>query len=211
MKRVNMKKEKTQAAEMPLTATSPRKRKAQYYKLSGADHETIIEGLRHFVSVYQIAAKIGCGYSTLKAYIAAHPELLEVQKDANAGMVEFTQGKLMQKISGGSLGAMCFFLERKAGWTQHQKIENVGDLPQINIGIIPEGELPDDGLGEPVKIASKPIEFVRDEEAERKQVEKAKKTDPEEVEDADCDEDGSGDGGDDWGDDFAGGDGGGMF
>ena len=208
MKREKTKKVKTQAAEMPLTATSPRKRKAHYYKLSEADHETIIEGLRHFVSVYQIAAKIGCGYSTLKAYIAAHPELLEVQKDANAGMVEFTQGKLMQKIAAGSLGAMCFFLERKAGWTQHQKIENIGDLPQINIGIIPEGELPDDGLGEPMKLEAKPIEIVRDEEAERKQVEKATNTDPEEVEDADGGED---EGGDDWGDDFAGGEGGGMF
>lgn len=205
MKRVKTDKVNKQAAKMPLTADSPRKRKAHYYKLTKADHETIIEGLRHFVSVYQIAAKIGCGYTTLKLYIHNHPELLEVQKDANAGMIEFTQGKLMQKIAGGSLGAMCFFLERKAGWTQHQKIENIGDLPQINIGIIPEGELPDDGLGEPVKIASKPIEIVSDEEAERKQIEKAAKTDPEEVDDED-----SGEGDiDDWGVD--GGEGGGMF
>lgn len=191
--------------EGELTSKSKRNRPATYYKLSEKDWPTIKMGLMHFVSVYQIAAKIGCGYTTLKLYIKEHPELLAVQEDAQAGELEFVKGKLLKKISEGSLGAMCFYLERKGGWTQHQKIENIGDLPQINIGIIPEGELPDDGLGEPMKVEAKPIEIVRDEEAERKQVEKAEKTDPEEVDDED-----SGEGDiDDWGVD--GGEGGGMF
>ena len=58
--------------EGELTANSKRNRPASYYKLSEKDHATIKAGLIHFVSVYQIAAKIGCGYTTLKQYIAKH-------------------------------------------------------------------------------------------------------------------------------------------
>ena len=199
MKKAADRKVKQEAAEMPLTANSKRKRKACYYKLGEKDHELIIEGLRRFVSVYQIAAKIGCGYTTLKLYINKHPELAEVQNDAKQGQIEFCEGKLMQKIAAGSLGAMCFFLERKAGWTQHQKIENVGDLPMINIGLIPESELPDDGIGEPVKIEPRPAIEVNDEEKREAQVAAAAKVDPEEVEDADHGDDEIE--GDDWGDD----------
>ena len=138
--------------EGELTANSKRNRPAFYYKLSEKDHPVIIQGLSHFVSVYQIAAKIGCGYTTLKLYINKHPELLAVQEDSQKGELEFVKGKFMQKISEGSLGAICFYLERRAGWTNHQTIDTNMPMPNIVLGMIPESELPDDGQGEPEKL-----------------------------------------------------------
>lgn len=139
--------------EGTLTASSKRNRPAVYYKLSEKDHPTIIQGLTHFVSVYQIAAKIGCGYTTLKLYIQNHPELLAVQEDSQKGELEFVKGKFMQKIAAGSLGAMCFYLERKGGWTNRQQVDTNAPLPNIVLGVIPESELPSDGVGEPVSIS----------------------------------------------------------
>ena len=138
--------------EGELTGNSKRNRPAFYYKLSEKDHPTIIQGLQRFVSLYQIAAKIGCGYSTLKKYLAEHPALRAVQLDAQEGEIEFVKGKMMQKISEGSLGAICFYLERRAGWTNHQTIDTNMPMPNIVLGMIPESELPDDGQGEPEKL-----------------------------------------------------------
>ena len=152
--------------EGELTSKSKRNRPATYYKLSKKDWPTIKMGLMHFVSVYQIAAKIGCGYTTLKLYIKEHPELLAVQEDAQAGELEFVKGKLLKKISEGSLGAMCFYLERKGGWTNKQTVEADVPLPNIVLGMIPESELPTEG--EPIT----PAQIVQHENSEASEVEK---------------------------------------
>lgn len=152
--------------EGELTSKSKRNRPATYYKLSEKDWPTIKMGLMHFVSVYQIAAKIGCGYTTLKLYIKEHPELLAVQEDAQAGELEFVKGKLLKKISEGSLGAMCFYLERKGGWTNKQTVEADVPLPNIVLGMIPESELPTEG--EPIT----PAQIVQHEDSAASEVEK---------------------------------------
>ena len=154
--------------EGELTSKSKRNRPATYYKLSEKDWPTIKMGLMHFVSVYQIAAKIGCGYTTLKLYIKEHPELLAVQEDAQAGELEFVKGKLLKKISEGSLGAMCFYLERKGGWTNKQTVEADVPLPNIVLGVIPDEELPTEG--EPLKLQR----IIRHEEETAAEVEAEK-------------------------------------
>lgn len=194
--------------EGELGAHTKRNRPAFYYKLSEKDHPTIIDGLSHFISVYQIAAKIGCGYSTLKLYIANHPELKEVQEDSERGELEFVKGKFMQKIAAGSLGAMCFYLERKGGWTNKQKIETDMPLPNIVLGVIPDSELPADGQGEPERIA--PVQklaikdtsntLVREDSKEIAQEIAQAEADAEEDEQEEQDE-GEDFDGDDWGND----------
>ena len=117
-------------------ARAPRPRKATYYHLSEKDHAVIKDGLRKFAPVYTIALKIGCGYSTLCQYIKAHPDLLEAQKEANDNVVNFAFGKLMQKVSKGNVMSIMFTLERldPKRFGKRQVVENVGDLPTINIG-----------------------------------------------------------------------------
>lgn len=132
-------------------ANDHRPRKAHYYRLSEKDHPTIIEGLKHFASVYHIAIKIGCGYSTLKQYIKKHPELVEVQNEAKVAVEEFVEAQFLRKIAAGELGAMCFYAERKMGWTNRQQIDTNMPLPNIVMGVIPEADIPI-GVGEPEKI-----------------------------------------------------------
>lgn len=117
-------------------ARAPRPRKPTYYHLSEKDHAVIKDGLRKFAPVYTIALKIGCGYSTLCQYIKAHPDLLDAQKEANDNVVNFTFGKLMQKVSKGNVMSIMFLLERldPKRFGKRQVVENVGDLPTINIG-----------------------------------------------------------------------------
>lgn len=191
--------------EGTLSAKSKRNRPATYYKLSEKDWPTIKAGLRAFVSVYQIAAKIGCGYTTLKLYISKHPELKECQDDAQKGELEFVKGKLLRKINDGSLGAICFYLERKGGWTNKQQIQTDAPLPNIVMGIIPDSELPTEG--EPLKLG----QIVTREEELADEAETAKAEERKELEAVARDEDAkdkarpasipADDDGDDWGDD----------
>lgn len=192
--------------EGELTADSKRNRPSHYYKLSQRDHATIKAGLIHFVSVYQIAAKIGCGYSTLKKYIAEHEELRNCQEDAQQGELEFVKGKLLRKIADGSLGAMCFYLERKGGWTNKQQIQTDGPLPNIVMGIIPDSELPTEG--EPVKLT----QIINHEDGSGDAIAEAKREEAKEREDAEREDaeaeretpvetPDSEDGGEDWGED----------
>lgn len=130
-------KKKTKPQTKTLSAHSKRQRKAVLYHLSEKDHPTIVECLKRFIPVYMIAMKIGCGYRTLRDYIHKHRELLEVQQDANENMVEFSLGKLMQNVAAGKEHSIMFALERldPKRFGQHQIVENVGDLPQIKIGL----------------------------------------------------------------------------
>lgn len=124
-------------------STDRRKRKAFYYHLGEKDHPTIIDGLRHYASLYHIALKIGCGYSSLKKYIHEHEELLKVQKDAKASIDEFVESQIIRKCASGYFPALAFYAERKMGWTPHQTIENVNNLPMISFGLIQESQIPE--------------------------------------------------------------------
>lgn len=128
----------TEQKPQKVSAHMKRPRKATRYFLGEKDHPTIVDGLKKFVPVYMIAMKIGCGYRNLRDYIHKHPELLEVQEDANENMVAFSLGKLMQNVAAGKEHSIMFALERldPKRFGQHQIVENVGDLPQIKIGLI---------------------------------------------------------------------------
>lgn len=124
------------------------KRKPFNYKLSEKDHPVIMEGLSKFVPVYVLCKKIGCGYHTLLDYIKKHKELAQAQQDAEDNMVAFAKGKLMQKVGAGHAASIMFLLERldREHFGRNLQIENVGELPAINIGVFAESD-----FVEPVK------------------------------------------------------------
>lgn len=143
------------------------KRPHRYYKLSEADHKVIKEGLYKWVPVYVLAKKIGCGYHTLLNYIKAHPELDQIRKDAEDNMVAFAKGKLMQKVGAGHAASIMFLLERldREHFGRYAQIENIGDLPAINIGVFDEKEFvdatnPQDVGGDPAEILQKAAEMA---------------------------------------------------
>lgn len=111
-----------------------------HYKLGQKDHKVIIDALGKFIPVYVIAKKIGCNYRVLLSYIHDHPELEQVRKDADDNMVSFAKGKLMSKVASGHAGSIMFLLERldREHFGRYATIENVGELPSINIGVYGE-------------------------------------------------------------------------
>ena len=121
------------------------KRKPFNYKLSEKDHPVIMEGLSKFVPVYVLCKKIGCGYHTLLDYIKKHKELAQCQQDAEDNMVAFAKGKLMQKVGAGHAASIMFLLERldREHFGRNLQIENVGELPAINIGVFSESSFVD--------------------------------------------------------------------
>ena len=116
------------------------RRSIHNYHLGEKDHKTITDLLAKFVPAYVIARKIGCDYHCLLRYIKAHPELEQCQKDADDNMVAIAKGKLMSKVIAGHAGSIMFLLERldRAHFGRYQTIENIGELPQINIGTYKE-------------------------------------------------------------------------
>jgi hypothetical protein len=132
-------------------STDKHPRKAYYYHLDAKDHPTIIEGLRHYASLYHISLKIGCGYSSLKKYIHEHPELLKVQQEAKESIDEFVESQIVRKCASGYFPALAFYAERRMGWTQHQTFENVNNIPVISFGLIPDSQLPEERGDEEVK------------------------------------------------------------
>lgn len=139
---------KSKRAQFKMRQPNPhpsRRVRATYHKLSEADHPKIIEGLSKFVPVYVIAQAIPCAYHTLLDYIKKTPELAQVQQDANDNEIAFAKGKLFQKIGAGHAGSIMFFLERcdRAHFGRHVQIENIGDLPTIQIGKFDEADFVD--------------------------------------------------------------------
>lgn len=126
--------------------TKPKQRRHPHthYKLSEKDHPLILDALQRFVPVYQIALKIGCGYHTLLEYVHNHPELEQAGKDAEANMVALGKGQLMKKVMKGHAGSIMFLLERldREHFGRFATIENVGELPAINIGVFAEDDCP---------------------------------------------------------------------
>ena len=63
-------------------------------------------------------------------------------------MVAFAKGKLMQKVGAGHAASIMFLLERldREHFGRNLQIENVGELPAINIGVFAESD-----FVEPVK------------------------------------------------------------
>ena len=118
------------------------RRSIHNYHLGEKDHKTITDLLAKFVPAYVIARKIGCDYHCLLRYIKAHPELEQCQKDADDNMVAIAKGKLMSKVIAGHAGSIMFLLERldRAHFGRYQTIENIGELPQINIGTFKESD-----------------------------------------------------------------------
>lgn len=193
-----------------VNASTKRVRKSKYYKLTEDDHPVIIDGIRHYLPLYRIALKIGCGYSTLKKYVASVPELHDELLAAQEAMGEIARCQLMTLIEGGHFQATAFYLERKEGWTQKNTIEHIGEIPQVSMGEVPDEVMSmlKNGLGQPVNTeeaekedAPPPAEDTKLPAAVR--FAKPKNAPAPAPAEADADEDDDG-----WGDDN---DGGGLF
>jgi hypothetical protein len=89
-----------------------------------------------------ICAYFGIAETTFSTMKKRSPEIVEAMQKGIADTTVLVTSKLIEKIHGGNLKAIMFFLERKCGWVNQQKLDIVDDM-QIKIDI-PKLKLPDD-------------------------------------------------------------------
>ena len=90
------------------------------------------------------AAKSGIGYRTVCRYVAEYPSVKEAAQDAKEAMLDFTEGKLYQKIKAGDNTCIIFYLKTQGkarGYIEKQEIEHSGNIGRAE-------ELSDDELAE---------------------------------------------------------------
>ena len=97
-----------------------KKRELTAQKLIKALHES--NGLMTFA-----AKRAGVGYATVKRYVAEFPSVAQAVVDAKEGMLDFAEGKLMEKIKAGDNTAIIFYLKTQGkarGYIERQEFAN---------------------------------------------------------------------------------------
>lgn len=128
------KKASTAIVEAPTTAPN-KSGKRSYNSVSKKDEKTILEGLRAFRPIYEIAESIGVCRQTLYKYIHEHMEL--EYKSILEGQIDIGEKKLFDNVLEGNQNAIEFFLRNRAKNRGYgEKLAERIDLPIINIGRI---------------------------------------------------------------------------
>jgi len=73
------------------------------------------------------AKRAGVGYATVKRYVAEFPSVAQAVVDAKEGMLDFAEGKLMEKIKAGDNTAIIFYLKTQGkarGYIERQEFAN---------------------------------------------------------------------------------------
>ena len=97
-----------------------KKRELTAQKLIKALHES--NGLMTFA-----AKRAGVSYATVKRYVAEFPSVAQAVVDAKEGMLDFAEGKLMEKIKAGDNTAIIFYLKTQGkarGYIERQEFAN---------------------------------------------------------------------------------------
>ena len=83
------------------------------------------------------ARKAGVSYTTVKRYALEMPSVRQAVNDAKESMLDFTEGKLFQKIKAGDNIAILFYLKTQGkarGYIERQEFTGEGGKPiEVNI------------------------------------------------------------------------------
>ena len=75
------------------------------------------------------ARRAGVSYTTVKRYAAEFPSVKDAVQEAKESMLDFTEGKLFEKISKGDTTCIIFFLKTQGkgkGYVERQEISGEG-------------------------------------------------------------------------------------
>lgn len=72
----------------------------------------------------QIASALGISEDTLSRRRRDNAEIAEAIKKGRAKGAVFVQSKLMELVSQGNLGAICFYLKCSCGWVEKRSIDH---------------------------------------------------------------------------------------
>ena len=105
-----------------------KKRKTRPYRFTAKQGE---EALIQSKGIISVAAKnLGCSHGTVLNYIKRYKSLQTVLREINEKLIDFTEGKLYQRISEGNTTAIIFHLKTKGkhrGYVERQMNKGEGD------------------------------------------------------------------------------------
>jgi len=102
--------------------------------------QRIIKSLYETRGLLTMAArKAGVSYTTVKRYATEFPTVKEAVQEAKESMVDFTEGKLFEKISKGDTACIIFYLKTQGkgrGYIERQEFSGKdGEAIDVNVNI----------------------------------------------------------------------------
>ena len=106
--------------------------------------QRIIGAIRESSGLLTLAAKkAGVTYKTVWQYTQDYPEVKEAVEESKERMLDFTEGKLYEKIKEGDNTAIIFFLKtqgKKRGFIERQEVTGEGGQPISYENIVKDAE-----------------------------------------------------------------------
>lgn len=130
--------------------TTKKERAKKYHKITAEEIKAIAVMIREFVPLYNIAVKIGCGYSTILKLVKEHPLLSLCKREADEAQNDIVKTNLFH-LTATEVNAAKFWLSARCGWKEATQQELTMNIPQVQMGDIPKevmASLPA-GLGQP--------------------------------------------------------------
>jgi len=84
------------------------------------------------------AQKAGVTYKTIWEYCQLSEEVRQARDDSKERMLDFTEGKLFEKIREGEMVAILFFLKtqgKKRGYIERSEITGAGGSPLVSVNV----------------------------------------------------------------------------
>jgi hypothetical protein len=90
------------------------------------DQKAQLEALAACLTQEQIADYFGIARETFRAMMERDPEISRRYKKGKAHAIQDVANNLVMKAKDGDLGAMCFYLQTRAGWRETNRTEHTG-------------------------------------------------------------------------------------
>ena len=90
-----------------------------------------------------IAARLHCSWHTVDDTIKLYPECMQALADENESILDFTEGKAIERIKEGDGTMIRFMLAtkgKKRGYTYEDKLEDDGTTEDNTLNVICDGE-----------------------------------------------------------------------
>jgi hypothetical protein len=90
-----------------------------------------------------IAARLRCNWHTVDETIKLYPECMQALADENESVLDFTEGKAIERIKDGDGTMIRFMLAtkgKKRGYTYEEKLDGDKSAEDNNVNVIYDGE-----------------------------------------------------------------------
>lgn len=100
----------------------------------------VAQAIREAKGIKSVAARrLGCSYMTLMRYVNKYPTVAKALEEAREELIDLAEGKLLERIQSGDMGAIKFFLQTQAkhrGYVVGQEVmHRGGEQLDVTVGV----------------------------------------------------------------------------